>query len=102
MFKTKRQIQSIKAREILDSRGNPTVEAVVILNDGSLGRACAPSGASTGKHERAELRDHDPSRYLGKGVTKGGRPNLSSGSSCADWMLRFPAADHRPAAAFID
>ena len=51
MFKTKRQIQSIKAREILDSRGNPTVEAVVILNDGSLGRACAPSGASTGKHE---------------------------------------------------
>lgn len=52
MFKTKRQIQSIKAREILDSRGNPTVEAVVILNDGSLGRACAPSGASTGKHER--------------------------------------------------
>lgn len=42
MFKTKRQIQSIKAREILDSRGNPTVEAVVILNDGSLGRACAP------------------------------------------------------------
>ncbi len=70
MFKTKRQIQSIKAREILDSRGNPTVEAVVILNDGSLGRACAPSGASTGKHERAELRDHDPSRYLGKGVQK--------------------------------
>ena len=63
MFKTKRQIQSIKAREILDSRGNPTVEAVVILNDGSLGRACAPSGASTGKHERAELRDHDPSRW---------------------------------------
>lgn len=56
MFKTKRQIQSIKAREILDSRGNPTVEAVVILNDGSLGRTCAPSGASTGKHERAELR----------------------------------------------
>lgn len=53
MFKTKRQIQSIKAREILDSRGNPTVEAVVILNDGSLGRACAPSGASTGKHEQA-------------------------------------------------
>ena len=70
MFKTKRQIQSIKAREILDSRGNPTVEVVVILNDGSLGRACAPSGASTGKHERAELRDHDPSRYLGKGVQK--------------------------------
>lgn len=70
MFKTKRQIQSIKAREILDSHGNPTVEALVIFNDGSLGRACAPSGASTGKHERAELRDHDPSRYLGKGVQK--------------------------------
>ena len=70
MFKTKRQIQSIKAREILDSRGNPTVEAVVILNDGSLGRACAPSGASTGVYEACELRDGDKSRYLGKGVTK--------------------------------
>lgn len=102
MFKTKRQIQSIKAREILDSRGNPTVEAVVILNNGSLGRACAPSGASTGKHERAELRDHDPSRYLGKGVQKAVDQIYHLAAPAADWMLRFPAAGHRPAAAFID
>lgn len=65
---SKRQIQSIKAREILDSRGEPTVEAVVILNDGSIGRAAAASGASTGKYELPELRDNDVSRYLGKGV----------------------------------
>lgn len=65
---SKRQIQSIKAREILDSRGNPTIEAVVLLNDGSAGRAAAPSGASTGSHELPELRDFDPSRYLGRGV----------------------------------
>lgn len=65
---SKRQIQSIKAREILDSRGNPTIEAVVLLGDGSAGRAAAPSGASTGSHELPELRDFDPSRYLGRGV----------------------------------
>lgn len=65
---SKRQIQSIKAREILDSRGNPTIEAVVLLNDGSAGRAAAPSGASTGSHELPELRDRDISRYLGRGV----------------------------------
>ena len=58
------------AREILDSRGNPTVEVDVILEDGSLGRAAVPSGASTGEHEALELRDKDPNRYLGKGVTK--------------------------------
>ena len=66
----KRQIESIKARQILDSRGNPTLEAVVVLNDGSIGRAAVPSGASTGEHELAELRDNDPSLYLGKGVTQ--------------------------------
>ncbi|WP_404363495.1 phosphopyruvate hydratase [Marinobacter sp.] len=64
------RIADIKAREILDSRGNPTVEADVILEDGTLGRACAPSGASTGSREALELRDHDDSRYLGKGVRK--------------------------------
>jgi len=64
------KIANIKAREILDSRGNPTVEADVILEDGTLGRACAPSGASTGSREALELRDGDTSRYLGKGVTK--------------------------------
>ncbi len=61
-------IEKIHAREILDSRGNPTVEAEVTLHDGSLGRAAVPSGASTGKREALELRDGDPSRYLGKGV----------------------------------
>ncbi|MDX2267100.1 MAG: phosphopyruvate hydratase [Bryobacter sp.] len=63
-------IVHIMGREILDSRGNPTVEADVILADGSLGRAAVPSGASTGEHEAVELRDGDKERYLGKGVTK--------------------------------
>ncbi|MEO9273925.1 phosphopyruvate hydratase [Marinomonas sp. 5E14-1] len=64
------QIVDIKGREVLDSRGNPTVEADVILADGSVGSACAPSGASTGSREALELRDGDKSRYLGKGVLK--------------------------------
>jgi len=64
------KIRDIKAREILDSRGNPTVEVDVLLRDGSIGRAAVPSGASTGEHEALELRDKDKSRYLGKGVTK--------------------------------
>jgi enolase len=63
-------IEYAEAREILDSRGNPTVEVDVILEDGSLGRAAVPSGASTGEHEAVELRDGDKSRYLGKGVQK--------------------------------
>jgi enolase len=63
-------ILDINAREILDSRGNPTVEVDVTLEDGSFGRAAVPSGASTGAHEAMELRDGDKSRYLGKGVTK--------------------------------
>jgi enolase len=62
------EIAAIHAREILDSRGNPTVEADVILADGTLGRAAVPSGASTGEHEAVELRDGDKSHYLGKGV----------------------------------
>ncbi len=62
------KIQAITAREILDSRGNPTVEATVVLGDGSLGVASCPSGASTGTHEAIELRDNDQSRYNGKGV----------------------------------
>jgi enolase len=61
-------IASILAREILDSRGNPTVEVEVILDDGSVGRAAVPSGASTGAHEALELRDQDKGRYLGRGV----------------------------------
>ena len=61
-------IVDIFAREILDSRGNPTVEVDVILEDGTLGRAAVPSGASTGAHEAVEKRDGDPKRYKGKGV----------------------------------
>ena len=64
------EIVDVYAREILDSRGNPTVEAEVTLEDGSTGRAAVPSGASTGAHEAVELRDGDKSRYLGKGVQK--------------------------------
>lgn len=63
-------ITKIRAREILDSRGNPTVEVDVFLADNTFGRAAVPSGASTGEHEAVELRDNDPKRYLGKGVTK--------------------------------
>ncbi len=64
------KIVDIKAREILDSRGNPTIEADVVLESGASGSACAPSGASTGSREALELRDGDKARYLGKGVTK--------------------------------
>jgi enolase len=64
------EIVKVVGREILDSRGNPTVEADVLLADGSIGRAAVPSGASTGEHEAVELRDNDPKRYLGKGTRK--------------------------------
>jgi enolase len=63
-------IEHVLAREILDSRGNPTVEAEVILADGVIGRASVPSGASTGENEAVELRDGDKKRYGGKGVLK--------------------------------
>src|ERR1039457_1776094 len=63
-------IYDIQAREILDSRGNPTVEVDVILAGGAVGRAAVPSGASTGEHEAIELRDGDKKRFGGKGVTK--------------------------------
>src|SRR5690606_9098604 len=81
-FRSHRQIQAlrgkffmskivdIRGREIIDSRGNPTVEADVVLESGAMGRAAVPSGASTGTREAVELRDGDKSRYLGKGVTK--------------------------------
>src|SRR5215218_8540038 len=64
------EIVDIAAREILDSRGNPTVEVDLTLEDGSMGRAAVPSGASTGAHEAVELRDGDKARYGGKGVLK--------------------------------
>ncbi len=63
-------IKKVKGREILDSRGNPTVEVDVVLSDGTFGRAAVPSGASTGEHEALELRDGDKARYMGKGVLK--------------------------------
>src|SRR5512146_378682 len=63
-------IEEVRGREILDSRGNPTVEVVVTLADGTVGRAAVPSGASTGTHEALELRDGDKRRYGGKGVLK--------------------------------
>jgi enolase len=62
------EIVDIVAREILDSRGNPTIEVDVVLEDGASGRAAVPSGASTGAHEAVERRDGDKSRYMGKGV----------------------------------
>ena len=64
------KIIGVHGREIIDSRGNPTVEADVRLEGGAIGRAAVPSGASTGEHEAIELRDGDKSRYLGKGVLK--------------------------------
>src|SRR5690606_14924759 len=64
------RIRTIRGLEILDSRGNPTVEAEVVLESGAVGRAAVPSGASTGTREAVELRDGDAGRYLGKGVTK--------------------------------
>src|SRR5438128_9224654 len=63
-------ISEIQAREILDSRGNPTIEVDVVLANGAAGRAAVPSGASTGEHEALELRDGDSKRYSGKGVSK--------------------------------
>ena len=63
-------IESIHARQILDSRGNPTIEVDVITSEGYAGRAAVPSGASTGIHEAVELRDGDTSRFMGKGVLK--------------------------------
>lgn len=64
------EIVDLFAREVLDSRGNPTVEVEVILEDGTMARAIVPSGASTGAHEAVELRDADENRYNGKGVLK--------------------------------
>jgi enolase len=66
----KTTITDVWAREILDSRGNPTIEVEVELEDGTRGRAAVPSGASTGENEAVELRDGDPARYLGKGVLR--------------------------------
>jgi enolase len=85
-------IIDIHAREILDSRGNPTVEVDVLLDDGSFGRAAVPSGASTGAHEAVELRDGDKKRYLGKGVTKAVR---AVNTEISDALLGRDAEDQR-------
>ena len=85
-------IIDIHAREILDSRGNPTVEVDVLLEDGSFGRAAVPSGASTGAHEAVELRDGDKSRYLGKGVLKAVE---AVNTVIADTLLGLDAEDQR-------
>jgi len=83
-------ISNIHAREILDSRGNPTLEAEVTLTDGSFGRAAVPSGASTGSKEAVELRDGDKTRYLGKGVRKA---VANVNTTIADALKGFDAAD---------
>jgi len=85
-------ISEIRGRQVLDSRGNPTVEAEVRLADGSLGRAIVPSGASTGEHEAVELRDGDNQTYLGKGVLKAVE-NVNG--EIADALANFDAADQR-------
>ena len=85
-------IESVHAREILDSRGNPTVEVDVYLMDGSIGRAAVPSGASTGAHEAVELRDGDKKRYGGKGVTKAVE-NVNT--EIADQVIGMDAVEQR-------
>ncbi|HAP89727.1 MAG TPA: phosphopyruvate hydratase [Arthrobacter bacterium] len=85
-------IDAIHAREILDSRGNPTVEVEVLLSDGQIGRAAVPSGASTGEHEAVELRDGDKGRYLGKGVQKAVDAVLDQ---IAPALIGFDATDQR-------
>jgi enolase len=86
------EIVDVKAFEILDSRGNPTVEADVVLASGAVGSACAPSGASTGSREALELRDGDPKRYLGKGVLKA-VANINT--TIRDLLIGMDAEDQR-------
>src|SRR5437660_12519928 len=86
------QIQEIRAREILDSRGNPTVEAEITLAGGAKGRAAVPSGASTGEHEAVELRDGDKKRYVGKGVL---RAVEHANTEIASALANTDAADQR-------
>ncbi len=85
-------IIDVHARQILDSRGNPTVEVDILLDDGSMGRAAVPSGASTGAHEAVELRDGDKSRFMGKGVTKA---IAAVNGEIAQAILGFDAEDQR-------
>src|SRR6201984_346666 len=85
-------IAEIRGRQVLDSRGNPTVEAEVWLDDGSMGRAIVPSGASTGEREAIELRDGDKENYLGKGVLKAVE-NVNG--EIADALANMDSSNHR-------
>src|SRR5262249_13494923 len=86
------KISRVQARQVIDSRGNPTVEAEVYLSGGARGRAAVPSGASTGEHEALELRDGDKSSYLGKGVLKA---VANANGEIAKAVAGFDAADQR-------
>src|SRR3979409_651233 len=86
------KINRVHAPQVIDSRGNPTVEADVILDGGALGRAAVPSGASTGEHEALELRDGDKSKYLGKGVLKA---VANANNEIAKSIAGLDAADQR-------
>ena len=85
-------IENVHGREVLDSRGNPTVEVEMTLTDGTQARAIVPSGASTGEHEAVELRDGEPGRYLGKGV-RGAVENVRN--ELADLAIGRDASDQR-------
>ena len=86
------EIETVFAREILDSRGNPTLEVDITLSDGAFGRAAVPSGASTGAHEAVELRDGDKKRYLGKGVRQA---VLNNNTEVADEIEGLDAENQR-------
>ena len=89
-FHTMTQIIEVHGREIIDSRGNPTVEVEVELSGGAFGRAAVPSGASTGEHEAIELRDGDSDRYLGKGVSQAVE---NANSKIAETIIGIDAVD---------
>jgi enolase len=86
------KIAKVRARQVIDSRGNPTVEADVYLESGASGRAAVPSGASTGEHEALELRDGDKAKYLGKGVLKAVQ---NANTEIAKAVAGLDAADQR-------
>ena len=91
-------IEAVNAREILDSRGNPTVEVEVLLDDGTFARAAVPSGASTGAFEAVELRDGDAARYGGKGVSSAVQARARRDRPRAGRLRRLRAAADRPGA----
>ena len=90
------RITKVYGREVLDSRGNPTVEVEVTLEDGSFGRAIVPSGASTGEFEAVELRDGDASRYQGKGVSRRSPTSTASSPRSSSAVTRRTSAAQTP------